>query len=147
MDYTEDELEIFPPGQEEGPDTGRERPAQTGFLREHHLVGLERFLDSQFVLPGTNFKFGFDALIGLIPVLGDVFTGAMSSLIIADALKRGARKRILAAMVGNVIVDMMVGAIPLIGDWFDFAFRASTKNLKLHRKEFGKDGDFYEERE
>ena len=124
MDYTKDDIEVIPPERSQG------------YLADQHLDTLEQFLESRFRLPGTEYRFGFDALIGLIPGIGDVFSAGLSSVLIADAWKRGARKRVLAMMVANVGLDMVVGIIPFLGDIFDFAFRATTKNLKLHRREF-----------
>lgn len=106
-----------------------------GFLRDHHLVELERWLDAKFTLPGTSIRFGLDGLIGLIPVIGDATTTAMSAVFIADAWKMGARKRILARMGANVLLDSTIGAIPIVGDLFDFAYRANTKNLALLKQE------------
>ncbi|MFD0916478.1 DUF4112 domain-containing protein [Pseudahrensia aquimaris] len=106
-----------------------------GFLRDEHLVSVERWLDAKFTLPGTSIRFGLDGMIGLIPGIGDLATTGMSVVFIADAWKMGARKRVLARMTGNVAIDMFVGAIPLVGDLFDFAFRSNTKNLALLKRE------------
>ena len=110
-----------------------DRPA--GFLRDDHLERYERWLDTKFTLPGTDFRFGLDGLIGLIPGVGDLLTTGVSSVFVADAWKSGARKRTLARMGANIGIDMLVGAIPLVGDLFDFAFKSNTKNLKLLRAE------------
>ena len=106
-----------------------------GFLRNEHLVSLERWLDAKFVLPGTSLRFGLDGVIGLIPGIGDLTTTGLSALFIADAWKMGARKRTLARMAGNIVIDGTVGAIPLVGDIFDFAFKSNTKNLALLKME------------
>ena len=102
-----------------------------GFLKDHHLVALEQWLDSKFRVPGLGIRFGLDGLIGLIPGVGDLATTGMSAVFVADALKMGARKRVVAKMAANVALDMTLGAIPVVGDLFDFAFRSNTKNLAL----------------
>jgi hypothetical protein len=106
-----------------------------GFLSEHHLDRYENWLDSRLRIPGTNFTFGLDGIIGLVPVVGDIAGAGISAVFIADAWKMGARKRVLARMAGNVGLDLTLGAIPLVGDLFDFVFKSNVKNLKLHRAE------------
>lgn len=108
---------------------------KAGFLSDEHLASFENWLDAKFRLPGTNFRFGLDGIIGLIPGIGDIFTAGLSTVFIAEAVKIGARKRTLVRMVGNILFDMGVGAIPLVGDIFDFGFRANTKNLRLLKEE------------
>ncbi|MEL7274549.1 MAG: DUF4112 domain-containing protein [Pseudomonadota bacterium] len=104
-----------------------------GFLQDHHLDHFETWLDSKFSIGG--FQFGLDGLIGLVPVVGDVATTGISTLFVADAWKVGARKRVLARMIGNIGIDFVAGSIPLVGDLFDFAFKSNTKNLRLLREE------------
>lgn len=111
------------------------RSEQRGFLADHHLDKYEEWLDAKFEVPGIGYRFGFDGLIGLIPVVGDLATAGVSTIFIADAWKSGARKRVLAKMAGNVGLDFAVGSVPLVGDLFDFAFRSNTKNLRLLKAE------------
>ncbi len=99
------------------------------------LENLARLLDSQFKLPGTGFRFGLDGLIGLIPGVGDAFTGALGAYLIAGAWRAGARKRTLLRMGFNMGLDLLVGAIPVAGDIFDFAFKSNKKNIALLLKE------------
>lgn len=99
------------------------------------LDALEYWLDRAFRLPGTNRRFGFDGLIGLIPGVGDTATAIISAALILAAWRRGARRRTLARMAGNVLLDWAVGTIPLVGDLFDFGFKANTRNLRLLREE------------
>ncbi|MEM8750658.1 MAG: DUF4112 domain-containing protein [Pseudomonadota bacterium] len=106
-----------------------------GFLHDHHLETYEQWFDSKFRLPGTSINFGLDGLIGLVPVVGDIATTGVSAIFLADAIKGGARKRTLAKMVANMAIDFTVGSIPLVGDFFDFAFKSNTKNLALLRAE------------
>ncbi len=92
---------------------------------------LAELLDSKFRLPGTGFRFGLDSLIGLIPGVGDAITGGLGLWIIHRARQEGASGFLLVRMVWNLLVDMVLGAIPLIGDIFDFAFKSNTKNAQL----------------
>jgi hypothetical protein len=91
-------------------------------------------MDTAFVLPGTNIRFGFDAVLGLVPGIGDVITTAMSLYIVKEARSLGAPAWIVARMLGNVALDGVVGAVPFVGDLFDVAFRANRKNLALLQK-------------
>ncbi len=95
---------------------------------------LATLLDTAFVLPGTNIRFGLDALIGLVPGIGDVITTAMSLYIVHEAHQLGAPSHVIARMVANVALDGFVGAVPLVGDAFDVAFRANRRNMRLLRE-------------
>tara|TARA_B100001750_G_scaffold225953_1_gene218240 strand:+ start:734 stop:1243 length:510 start_codon:yes stop_codon:yes gene_type:complete len=93
--------------------------------------GLVRFLDDGLRVPFTDFRFGFDAILGLLPVAGDTVSGVTSLAILGLALKQGVPTVILARMVGNIAIDALVGSIPGLGDLFDFVFKANRKNLDL----------------
>ena len=95
------------------------------------LDGLARLLDTAFVVPGTNIRFGIDALIGLVPGLGDVITTALSLYIVNEARALGASKAIIGRMIFNVAVDGAIGLVPILGDAFDVAFRANRRNVLL----------------
>ena len=110
-------------------------PANIGFLSDERLARLEHLFDRAYRLPGTDFRFGLDGIFGLIPGIGDAATAAVSSVIVADAWKSGARKRTIARMARNVGIDFLIGSIPLVGDLFDFGYKANTKNIKLLRDE------------
>ena len=107
----------------------------TGFLSDERLATMERVFDRAFRLPGTEYRFGLDGILGLVPVGGDAVTALVSSALVLDAWKSGARKRTIAAMAKNVGVDFVIGSIPLVGDIFDFGYKANTKNIKLLRDE------------
>jgi len=92
---------------------------------------LARLMDSRFKIPGTNIRFGLDALIGLIPGIGDLSTFAVSGYMIMIMAKNGANGYVLARMITNILVDAIVGAIPLLGDLFDVAFKANMRNMRL----------------
>lgn len=101
------------------------------------LETLANLLDTALVVPGTNIRFGLDALVGLIPGIGDVLTTATSLYIVHEAYQLGAPKRLLVRMLGNVAVDGFVGAFPLVGDVFDTFWRANRRNVALLRGRFG----------
>ena len=92
---------------------------------------LARLLDSAFEIPGTRFRVGLDALIGLVPGVGDMAGAAVSSYIVLAAARLGAPKPVLFRMILNVAVDAVVGSIPLLGDLFDAGWRANTRNTAL----------------
>ena len=106
-----------------------------GYLSDERLAKLEHLFDRAYRLPGTNFRFGLDGILGLLPGIGDAGTAAVSGLLVLDAWKSGARKRVIARMAKNVGVDFLVGSIPIVGDLFDFGYKANTKNIKLLRDE------------
>ena len=88
-------------------------------------------MDDAFPIPGTPLRFGWDSVLGLFPGFGDVLTSALSLLIVHHAWQTGASKLTLARMLGNVGVDFVVGAIPFLGDLFDFVWKANRKNARL----------------
>jgi Domain of unknown function (DUF4112) len=111
--------------------------------REQRLARLEaiaKLLDVAFILPGTNIRYGIDGLIGLIPVVGDIITTAISLWLVREARALGAPWYITARMLGNVAVDGVVGMVPFAGDAFDVMFRANMRNVRLLRRWLDKQG-------
>jgi len=104
------------------------------------LEALGRLMDGAFVLPGTNIRLGLDAIIGLVPVAGDVISGLVSSYLIWEARQLGAPRWLIARMMANTLLDTTVGAIPVVGDAFDLVFRANMKNMALLRRHMAKRG-------
>jgi Domain of unknown function (DUF4112) len=104
------------------------------------LEALSRLLDSAFLIPGTNQRVGIDALLGLIPAVGDLVSTALASYIIWEARQLGLPRWKIARMIGNVAVDTAVGAIPLAGDLFDVAFKANRRNMKILRDHLERTG-------
>ena len=92
---------------------------------------LARVLDAAVAIPGTNIRIGLDSIIGLLPGGGDAIGAALSSIIVLTALKQGVPQPVVWRMVGNVVIDTVIGSVPLIGDLFDVAWRANTKNADL----------------
>lgn len=102
-----------------------------GDARLDRMRAAARLLDSRFRIPGTNIRFGLDAIVGLVPGVGD-FAGAIASAyFIYEAARLGAPGAVLARMVTNVGVEALVGAIPILGDLFDVAFKANNRNVRL----------------
>ena len=95
---------------------------------------LTRLLDDRFRIPGTSIRFGLDGIVGLVPGLGDAATMAMSLYIVHRARGLGASRTVIARMVGNILIDTAVGAVPLLGDLFDVAFKANRRNLALLKR-------------
>jgi hypothetical protein len=105
--------------------------------REQRLARLDalaQLLDVAFILPGTNIRYGIDGLIGLIPVIGDLITTAISLWLVREARALGAPWHLTARMLGNVALDGVVGMVPLAGDAFDVMFRANMRNVRLLRR-------------
>ena len=94
------------------------------------------WLDDCLSIPGTRFRFGLDAIIGLLPVAGDVVAAGVSALTIARAAHAGVPRRVLLAMVRNVVVDFAGGLIPGLGDVFDAVFKSHRRNFELLRREY-----------
>ena len=101
--------------------------------RVARLDALATLLDTAFLLPGTNIRFGLDALIGLVPVIGDAVTTLISLYIVREARALGVSRFVIARMLANVAIDGMVGAVPFVGDMFDVAWRANRRNIALLR--------------
>lgn len=95
------------------------------------VVMLERLLERSFTIPGVNVPVGLDAIIGLVPVLGDVVTTALGAYVVWEAKNLGLPKWKLARMGANVLLDTAIGAIPVVGDAADVLFRSNSKNLKI----------------
>ena len=97
-----------------------------------NLERLAWLMDRAFHIPGTRIRVGLDALLGLFPVGGDVLTGLVQAGLVLVALRHYKVPRIVAArMAANVLIDIAVGAIPLLGDLFDIGFKANTRNIQL----------------
>lgn len=92
---------------------------------------LARLLDTAIRIPGTNIRLGLDAVLGLIPGAGDAVGALLSSYIILAAARQGAPRAVLLRMIGNVAIDSVIGAVPVLGDIFDIAFKSNARNAAL----------------
>lgn len=95
------------------------------------LERLAWYLDSSIKIPGLNARFGLDGLLGLIPGVGDTIGALVSSVVISEAARLGAPKVLLLKMAVNVALDALVGTVPVLGDLFDFVWKANQRNVQL----------------
>jgi Domain of unknown function (DUF4112) len=100
---------------------------------EKSLDDLARYLDGLFRVPGTDWRFGLDAIIGLVPNVGDTLTSFASLYILFAGVRYGVPKITLLRMAFNIGLDYFVGSIPVIGDAFDFVWKANQQNMDLIR--------------
>ena len=99
--------------------------------RHEWLRRWTRLMDSAFRIPGTSLRWGWDPIVGLLPGIGDAVTPLFSCLLIIHAFNLGIPKLVQARMVVNVVLDWLVGTIPILGDIFDFAWKSNDMNLAL----------------
>ena len=122
--------EVLPPGsQPAGP-----RPRMGGaggVFRDENLDLLSRVLDTWFRIPGTNIRFGLDGIIGFVPGVGDFLAGAASCIIVLAAFFRGVPLVTIARMVVNLVIEVGVGLVPVLGNLFDIGWRANRRNYHL----------------
>ena len=95
---------------------------------------ITELMDSKFRVPGTNFRFGLDPILGLVPGLGDASSLAVSGSLIYYMAKFGASRKLIYMMIGNVVLDATLGSIPILGNIFDFAFKANQRNIRMLKR-------------
>ena len=126
---------------------GPERPRPMGMAiptgNDPHSVrqrieAMENLLERSFRIPGINYPVGLDAVVGLVPVLGEIVTTAMGAYLVWEARNLGMPKWKLWRMAGNVAFDTALGAVPIVGDAADFLFRSNTRNLKIVKRHLDK---------
>ena len=117
----------------------RTSASATPFDADERLRWVERvarLMDSQFQLPGTQFRFGLDPLLGLLPVVGDLSTTLVSVALLLTMLRHGASGAVVVRMALNILIDTVLGGIPLIGNVFDFAYKSNERNVALLRRHY-----------
>ncbi|MFU7529019.1 DUF4112 domain-containing protein [Qipengyuania sp. ASV99] len=102
------------------------------------VEAVELLLERSFRIPGVNFPIGLDALIGLVPVLGDIVATALGAYMVWEARNLGMSKWQLTRMGANVAFDAAIGLLPVVGDAADFVFRSNSRNLRIIRKHLDK---------
>jgi len=106
----------------------------------NRLDKLSRLFDTAFILPGTNIRFGIEAVMRLIPGIGDAAASALSCWLLYEAHRLKVPTAVFSRMVINVAIEGIVGAVPLLGDVFDVGFRANRRNVKILREYFEREG-------
>ena len=99
--------------------------------RIRRLAMVARVMDTALRLPGTNIRFGADALMGMVPIFGDAAGALVGLLIVNEARQLGVPKRKLMTMLYNVGVDTAFGAVPVVGDAFDVYYKAHRRNIQI----------------
>ena len=117
----------------QGRSGGKARQALSSAFDDEHLDLLSHLLDDFIRIPGTPIRFGLDGIVGFIPGVGDILGGLASTIIIFAAWVRGIPRVTLARMVLNVAIETAVGSVPLLGNFFDIAWRANRRNYALLR--------------
>lgn len=107
------------------------RTADQTRLAIQRLEWLAFFLDSRYQIPGTRLRLGWDSLVGLVPAVGDVLTLILSTAILVYSGILGVPFRTLLRMLGNILLDVSVGAVPIAGDLFDVFWRANHRNVRM----------------
>jgi Domain of unknown function (DUF4112) len=95
---------------------------------------LSHWMDTAFRVPGLGWRFGYDALLGLVPGVGDLATAAVSIYIVALVARRGLPGIVVARMSLNILLDYVVGAVPFAGDLFDVWWKTNERNMALVRR-------------
>ena len=122
-DFREVEWEVLPPEEKE-----------TRSELEPLFRWLALIMDNFLRVPGTNFRFGLDPIIGLLPGLGDTGSAVISAMALIAAARRGLPKILLARMSLNILINEAVGIVPILGDAFSFWFKSNVRNYELLRK-------------
>jgi hypothetical protein len=104
------------------------------------LDRLSRISDIAFGIPGTNLRFGVEAVLRLVPGIGDAVASALSCWLLYEAYRLGVPRALLARMIANVLVEGAAGAVPIAGDLFDIGWRANRRNVRLLRDHFEREG-------
>ena len=93
-------------------------------------------MDSQFRIPGTRFRFGLDPVLGLFPLVGDVIGYSISAILVLAMARHGVSGKVIVLMIGNILLDVIVGSIPILGNIFDFFYKANNRNIGLLKKHY-----------
>lgn len=101
---------------------------------------LATLFDTALLIPGTNIRFGVEALLRIVPGIGDAAASALSLYLLCEASRLGVPRLPLARMLANVVLEGPVGAVPIAGDAFDVFFRANRRNIALLRQHFARTG-------
>lgn len=114
------------------PRAGRPAPSRDAAPADVELLAW--LLDNSIPIPGTTWRIGLDALIGLVPGVGDVISGLVGVVVVGRAAQLGMPRVVLARMLVNVAIDFVFGSIPVAGDAFDAWYKAHARNVRLLRR-------------
>ena len=117
-------------------DKGFDAPLERMRRAVEHVEDLAQLMDSQFALPGTPIRLGLDALVGLIPGIGDTLNLGVAGYIAVRARRAGLPKRHTGRMLFNIFIDWLIGLVPVIGDLFDVGWKANLRNAQLLRRHY-----------
>lgn len=95
-----------------------------------------KLMDNQFRFPGTNWRFGMDPILGLFPVVGDLASFGVSAMLILTMARYGASGKLVTLMLLNVAIDALFGSVPILGNIFDFAYKANDRNVRMLRAHY-----------
>ena len=116
-------------------ETSSMRPGSERTKAIEELDALARLLDSRWRIPGTSIRLGVDAVVGLLPVVGDAATGVAAAMIVLRAKKHGVSHGTLARMFGNVVLDTAFGSVPILGTIFDVIYKSNNRNISMMRRD------------
>lgn len=100
------------------------------------VESISKIMDNQFRVPGTNMRFGLDPILGLFPVVGDLASFAVSAGLVLTMARYGVSRKVAILMALNILLDATIGSIPILGNIFDFAFKANERNIRLLRRHY-----------
>lgn len=106
-------------------------PSSSPATKFERVQALSQLLDNAITLPGTDYSVGLDPLIGLLPGGGDLFTGLLSLYIVFESFQLGVSASTLTRMASNIALEVVAGTIPFVGDLFDVAWKANSRNVRL----------------
>jgi hypothetical protein len=111
-------------------------PASTADARLRWIESISTFMDDQFRVPGTQFRFGLDPILSFIPFGGSAASFAISAGLLFTMVKYGVSRKVLILMLGNLLLDATLGSIPVVGNIFDFFYKANQRNVRLLKKHY-----------
>lgn len=103
------------------------------------LDQVSALLDTRFRIPFTNIRFGWDFVLGLLPGVGDALSFAISGALVLGMARHGVGGKVLLMMLGNILLDLLTGSVPVLGDIFDLAYKANRRNFRLFQKYHNED--------
>jgi hypothetical protein len=115
------------------PNSGKQTVSNTSLKLVEDIA---RFLDSRFIIPGTNIRYGLDPILSLFPVVGDLVTFLISGALIYTMHNHGASRKVVIKMLLNSTLDAVIGAVPIVGTVFDVFYRSNDRNVKLLKEHY-----------